>query len=466
MRTRLTLGILLTLACGLASAQPPPPQWPDDFVYVGKTVLANAPYPNDAYGHAVGDWKYGKGLTFHIQADGSIAIFAGSWNPQTVLRWTTKPAADGTFSGSATFVRTLGSIALQGELIGLYTKDGVSLYASFNSIYDADPATAVTLARAKIDPSTGMLAKAGAWKFANRSDKMTMGGLTAVPDWWRTQYLQGCDTLAGWGGYWSIIAVGVSMGPAATCFTLPGDAEAPADGSPSTTPLPNTAVLGFPFSSSTTTWTPATHRIDLDYNQRYGWGWWPATVPGGSAFGYWNPGDWLYQGCAWVDTPGLSGQVCLPELQEGCNWYGSNLNPPSLPVCNTTPGQPASLNSNRQQPWVFIYDPADLGAVVQGRQPQTSVQPASQTRMTFPGVTTPFPGLPNQGHIIAGVAFDAGTKLFAVLLRDATSSTSRPAIYWYRAVDPLKSYTFTATRSTTVTTTEQTTVTVKADERG
>jgi hypothetical protein len=440
--TRLACTLALLIWAAQASAQTHVvPTWPNDFVYVGKTTLAFAPYPNDAFGKPIGDWKFGKGLALHVEPDGTIAIFAGSWNPQTVLRWKVKPAADGTFSGNAAFVRTLGPLATQGELIGIYTRDGTTLYGSFNSTYDGDPAIATTLARATIDPVTGLLVKGGSWQYANRSDKMTMGGLTAVPAWWRTQYQQGCDTLAGFGGYWSVVATGpVSMGPAATCFTLPSDAA---------TPLPNVPVLGFPFSSSTTTWTPSTHRVDTDYNQRYGWGWWPATVPSGSAFGYWNPGDWLYQGCAWVDTGGLSGLVCLPELQEGCNWYGDNAVPPKPPVCNSTPGKAASLNSNRQRPWVFIYDPKDLGAVATGQQPQTAVQPVSQTPMTFAGITLPFPGLPDMNHIVAGVTFDPDSHLFAVLVRDSSTLSSRPTIFWYRAMDPLKPFTVVRTRQTT-----------------
>jgi hypothetical protein len=405
--------------------------WPNDFTYIGKTVLAWAPSPNDSGGRPVGDFRFGKGLAVHAEVDGSVSIYTGSWNPQPVLRWRVVPTADGTFSGNAGFVQSLGTgVWVNGELIGLFVDDEGDLISSFNSTYDGDPTIAWTMGRSYIDPVTGTAVTRGTFKFANRSDKMTQGGVTAVPDWWRAKYNQNCNALVGWGGYWSVIATGpASMGPAATCITLPRDTDmAPTGGT--TTPIPNIPVLGFPYSSSLTVQTPATQRVDIDYWQTYGWGWWPAKVSSGP--GYWNPGDWLYQGCTWADTGAVSGLVCVPLLQEGCNWYGSNATPQTLPVCSTTPGKAAALNSQRQQPWVFIYDPADLGAVVTGAQPQTSVQPKSQTPLSLPGVTMPFPGLPDTNHIITGVTFEATQKWLAIMVRDTSTSTGRPTIYWYK----------------------------------
>jgi hypothetical protein len=422
----------------VVSPPPPPPStpvvpvWPNDFTYLGKTVLQSAPYPNDSAGRPVGDFRFGKGLAVHAEADGSVSIFTGSWNPQPMLRWRTTPV-NGAFSGSAAFVRSLGtSVYLHGELIGLYLDDDGDLISSFNSTYDGDPTIDWTMGRAYLDPVTGAAISRGTFKFANRSDKMTQGGVTSVPDWWRTKYNQNCNGLVGWGGYWSVIATGpASMGPAAACITLPRDTDMPVGGGGNPTPLPNIPVLGFPFSSSLTVQTPATQRTDIDYYQTYGWGWWPAKVTSG--LGNWNPGDWLYQGCTWADTGAVSGLVCVPLLQEGCNWYGSNLTPPVAPVCNPgVPGQPATLNSQRQRPWVFIYDPADLGAVVTGARSQTSVQPVSQTPLTLPGVTTPFPGLPDMNHLITGVTFEPTKGWLAIMVRDTSTATGRPSIYWYK----------------------------------
>jgi hypothetical protein len=406
--------------------------WPNDFAYIGKTVLQSAPYPNDAYGQPVGDYRFGKGLAVHAEADGSVTIFAGSWNPQPVLRWRVKPATDGTFSGNATFVQSLGTgVYVHGELIGLYLDDSGDLISSFNSTYDGDPTVDWTMGRAYIDPSTGTAVSRGTFKFASRSDKMTQGGVTGVPAWWQSAYNQDCNALVGWGGYWSVIATGpASMGPAAACITLPGDADMPAGGGGNTTPIPNVPLLGFPFSSSLTSQTPATQRVDTDYYQTYGWGWWPATISSG--LGYWNPGDWLFQGCTWADTAAVSGLICVPMLQEGCNWYGSNAVPPVSPVCNPTPGQAAALNSNRQRPWVFVYDPKDLGDVAIGARSQTSVQPVAQTALALPGVTYPVPGNPDMNHMITGVTFEPTKKWLAIMVRDTSTSTGRPTIYWYK----------------------------------
>lgn len=177
--------------------------------------------------------------------------------------------------------------------------------------------------------------------------------------------------------------------------------------------------------------TPATHRADIDYYQTYGWGWWPAKVASGA--GYWNPGDFLYQGCTWADTTAVSGLICVPVLQGGCNWYGSNLTPPVAPICNPgVPGKAATLNSQRQRPWVFVYSPADLGAVVTGARTQNSVQPVRQTPLALPGVTLPFPGLPDMNHLITGVTFEPTKKWLAIMVRDTSTSTGRPTIYWYK----------------------------------
>jgi hypothetical protein len=406
--------------------------WPNDFTYIGKTTLASAPYPNDAYGSPVGDFRFGKGLAVHAEADGSVSIFAGSWNPQPVLRWRTTPV-NGTFSGNATFVRSLGTgVYVHGELIGLFVDDEGDLISSFNSTYDGTSTIDWTMGRAHIDPVTGVAVSRGTFKFANRSDKMTQGGVTAVPDWWRAKYNQNCDGLVGWGGYWSVIAMGpASMGPAAACFTLPRDTDMPVGGGTSPTPLSNIPVLGFPFSSSLSVQTPATHRADIDYYQTYGWGWWPAKVASGA--GYWNPGDFLYQGCTWADTTAVSGLICVPVLQGGCNWYGSNLTPPVAPVCNPGgAGKAATLNSQRQRPWVFVYSPADLGAVATGARTQSSVQPVRQTPLALPGVTLPFPGLPDMNHLITGVTFEPTKKWLAIMVRNTSTSTGRPTIYWYK----------------------------------
>lgn len=406
------------------------PQWPTDFTYVGKTTLANAPYPNDKYGAKIGDYRFGKALAVHKETAGSFSIYMASWNPQVILKWTATPV-NGVFSGNAGFVRVMGSIPYQGEIIGLYMDKTGALVGSFNSTYDLDWSIAVTLSRASISPTTGKLVSKGSWRFANRPDKMTMGGVTAVPDWWRTRYGQTCNALAGWGGYWSGIERGPdSMGPAATCFTLPTDADNVNAGGTSPYARANRPVLGFPYSSSKTVHTPATKRADISYWQTYGWGWWPSKVP--TTPGWWNPGDWLYQGCTWVNNNTRSGLVCVPMLQQGCNWYGSTASPPVPPPCNATAGKSATLNSNRQMPWVFIYDPDDLGEVANGQRSQSSVQPVMEVPLRLPNVTVPFPGLPSMNHIIAGVTYDPASNLLAIMLRNTSTLSTRPVIYWYR----------------------------------
>jgi hypothetical protein len=425
---RLSFGLILAALVGvlrLDATGPAVPHWPDDFTFVGTTRLSTTTSANDSFGSPLGDYSFGKGLAVHGEADGTVTIYAGSWNPQATLKWTTKPV-DGQFSGNATFVRSLGVPISHGEIIGLYfDPDTNALFASFNNTYDADPATASTLSRNVIDPATGHWIRSGAWVFENRSDKMTQGGVTRVPEWWRTKYNQpNCTALAGFGGYWNVAATGpVSVGPAATCFKLPTDADA-------NTVSPkwrNTPVLGYPFGERG--W-PAAERQDIDYWQVLGWGAKPQKVK--AAPGWFAPGDQVWQGCSWVDTAAVSGLVCVPMLNEGCIWYGDNRTPPKSPVCNPTPGAKASINSSRQVPWVMIYDPADLGAVARRKKSQSAIQPVQQAKFEPPGITLPFPGQPDLNHMVIGVTYEPTLQLLAVMLRDTSTVSTRPSIYWFK----------------------------------
>ncbi len=447
-----TLTVVLGLALLLARAayaQPPAPHWPNDFTYLGSTTLPAPPYPGNPPN---GDWSFGKGLALRLESDGSVTLFTGSWNPQVILHWRVTKGSDGTFSGVAAFKGNLGSVPLHYYLFGLYWDLPTStLYASSQNDYDAAPSIDVSLGRATVDPATGRLVAAGTFTFAGRSDKFTQGGVTALPDWFQKAY--GCGRLGvGYGGYWSVIATGpASMGPAFACFDPPA---------PSVTSgaLPNRALLGYPYSASTTTHTPAAER-DSDYTQTVGWGWWPKHVTSGP--GYWVPGDSLWQGCAYVDTGAVSGLVCIPMLHNGCVWYGSNASPPTLPECSATPGKAAALNSQRARHWVYIYDPRDLGAVATGQKAQNAIQAVQRVPLDLPGVPQPLVGWPGIPRMVTGVSFEPTSGLFAVMIRNVSIAGGRPTIVWYQ-VRRTQAFTFTATRTTTVTTIEQTSVTVQA----
>lgn len=426
MKTLATLA--LALFASTAQAQPPVPHWPEDFKYVGSTTLPTPPAGN-------GDSTFGKGLSVVLEADKSFSLYTGSWNPQVILKWSVTRAADGSFAGAAAFKSNLGTAPIHYFLYGIhYDLLTGAFYFSSQNDYDTNPATDVSLGRATIDQVTGKLVSSGTFTFAARSDKMTQGGLTDVPGWF--QKLHPCGRfLAGWGGYWSIIAIGpASMGAAATCFDPP-------DMSVTTGAIANTPVLGYAFSSSLTVHTPAAER-NTNYNQRYGWGWWPATVTTGP--GWWVPGDSLWQGCTWVDTPAVSGLVCVPMLHEGCNFYGSNALPPTLPVCAPYPGKAASLNSERARHWVFIYDPRALGAVADRLTPQNGIQAVQRAVLELPGVPQPLGGWPGIARMVTGVTFEPTSGLLAVMIRNTSVTGGRPVIFWYQ-VRRTQPYTFTAT---------------------
>lgn len=428
-----TLAILIALTSA-AAAQPAVPHWPDDFRFLGTTTLPSAPWP------ANGDSNFGKGLAVRLEKDGTVTLFTGSWAPQVVLTWQAPRGADGTFSGSAAFTGNLGTPPLHYYLFGLYWDPPTSmLYASSQNDYDGSGTIDMSLGRATIDPVTGKLAAAGSYTFAGRSDKFTQGGITALPDWFQKAY--GCGRLAvGWGGYWSVIATGpASMGPAGACFDPP-------DASVTKGAIANTALLGYPYSSSTVTHTAAAER-DADYTQTFGWGWWPKHVPADP--GFWVPGDSLWQGCAYVDTGAVSGLLCVPMLHNGCVWYGDNAIPQKPPECSTTPGKAAALNSTRARHWVYIYDPRDLGAVATGQKAQNAIQAAQRVPLDLPGVPQPLTGWPNIPRMVTGVSFEPTSGLFAVMIRNAALG-GHPTVFWYQ-VRRTQSFTITRTRTTTAT---------------
>lgn len=429
-RVPMVVALFLLLA-GLASAQPRPPQWPQDFTYLGSTTVPQAPAPLTVNG----DSPFGRGLAVRVEADGTYA-YLGSWNPQVILKWRIpRDPVTGAFSGSAVFTKNLGRIPIYGSLFGLYIDLPTNTFwASSESEYDADPVINDTLGRATLDPTTGTLVPGGRFSFAGRSDKMTKGGVTALPAW--LQKILGCGPLAvGFGAYESVIATGpASMGPALACFDPP--AVSAASGA-----IPNKALLGYPFSSSTVIQTPAAER-DTNYNQRYGWGWWPATVS--AAPGWWNPGDMIWQGCAYVDTSAVSGLVCAPFLEGGCNWYGSNAIPPTLPVCSAVPGKAASLNAQWATHWIYTYDWRDLASVATGQKPQNGIQAWQRAELQLPGVTYPLAGLPSTPRMVTGVYYEPTQHLFAIMVRNTSVAGGRPTIFWYQ-VRSTQPYTLTAT---------------------
>jgi hypothetical protein len=60
------------------------------------------------------------------------------------------------------------------------------------------------------------------------------------------------------------------------------------------------------------------------------------------------------------------------------------------------------------------------------------VQPVAQTALALPGVTYPVPGNPDMNHMITGVTFEPTKKWLAIMVRDTSTLTSRPTLYWYK----------------------------------
>lgn len=243
----------------------------------------------------------------------------------------------------------------------------------------------------------------GAWRFANRSCKMTMGGPCSVPDWFAAAHAPGRRLAAGFGGYFSIVATGpASMGPALTAF----DPEALSgrgvqNGAP---PVPNTVLVGYPFTPRPGPGIDRAHR-DTDYRTEFD-GWNPVGDTG-----FWSWTDHLAQAGAWIDTPTVSGFLTCPTLGNGRTWY-----------------ETSTLHAERASHRWYVYDPADLADVAAGRKQQWQIQPAARWAVQYPSITYPLPGWSDgPAQPVTGVAWDAPTKRLYVGLRHAWRPSGPPA---------------------------------------
>jgi hypothetical protein len=98
--------------------------------------------------------------------------------------------------------------------------------------------------------------------------------------------------------------------------------------------------------------------------------------------------------------------------------------------CGSGKGSPASLNSERETHWLYLYAPADLIAVAKGEKKQNEIQPSSMTRLEIPNLPQPSIGMPSSHHHVAGIGYLPSQRLFAVLYRDLTA---RPRLHLWRA---------------------------------
>jgi hypothetical protein len=276
---------------------------------------------------------------------------------------------------------------------GLYwdTTDS-RLYWSYGDGYNTVSARDPSFGFSTLNESTGKANAVGAWRTTNRSCKMAMGGILEIPQWFANQYCDGRRLGAGFGGYFSIAAQGpVSAGPALCAFN-PSGLNATNHGSG----LPVTDLVAYPFHANAYGPPDRAHR-DTDYRTEFD-GWNPKN-----GVGYWSWTDWLWQAAVWVDTPSVHGLLYFPILGNGRTWY-----------------ETSTLHAERASHWWYVYDPADLARVAQGKLEPWQAQAARTWKHEYPGIQYPLPGWSDEpAQMIVGSTWDATAKRVYIAVRHA-----------------------------------------------
>lgn len=264
------------------------------------------------------------------------------------------------------------------------------LYWSYGDGYNAVSANDPSIGYSTLNDQNGTSQAAGAWRFAGRGCKATMGGITPIPRWFADAYCGGRRLGAGFGGYFSIVGVGPAhLGPALCAFAPPDLAI-----NPNLSTLAFNDLVGYPFNLTPYTAPDRCHR-DTDYTNEFD-GWNPRD-----GVGYFSWTDYIWQGAVWIDTPTKHGLVYFPTLGNGRTWY-----------------QNSTLNATRASHWWFVYDPADLARVAQGQKQQWEIQPRNTWRVNYPGMLNPLPGWSDEPrNMITGVTFDPATGHLYIAVR-------------------------------------------------
>ncbi len=202
----------------------------------------------------------------------------------------------------------------------------------------------------EISDLTGAATAHGPWRVTDRPEKQTRGGCLRIPQWFADRYTAGKSLGAGFGGYFSIIGTGGSMGPALAAVSDPDPTrDAPRAG------LPGVPLVGYTFGG------PVRCERNPDYISYYddltGGG--PFQASGG--IGRWTWSDMLYGAAAWIDMPAVHGLLFLSKMGQGRVRYEN-----------------ATTKADRGVYEWFVYDPRDLADVAQGRKAEDQIQPVAR----------------------------------------------------------------------------------------
>lgn len=302
----------------------------------GTPTVVSIPAPSVAN---VGDFPFGTGTAIRQMPQGGWHaghwhVYSSSW-PDTIMLEYELPVS---LSGPATFIQKIGDFTHYSQMGGdslFFDDDTQRLCISSGAQYTLENGRN-TLVCAEMDFVTGKLKTATdpvtgvvtvpkrSWNFqvcvngvcVPRPDRMTQSGVLRIRNEEIAQKLKG-HYVAGFGGTYSVIANGVSMGFSGCSFELPPQSYSG--------PITCIPILGYPTDSR----GGANYmNRDGDYMQVLGWDTNPQRGSDAIAkygTGKFAPEDGLYGMAAdIIDVNGAQAFVGVCEIQRGCIAYGDN----------------------------------------------------------------------------------------------------------------------------------------------
>jgi hypothetical protein len=321
-----------------------------------------------------GDPQLGNGVAVRVLPDGTVRLYMASANPPIILQGDVDidSLVDGKYPTPKW--KSLGSLPCTwSKAWGVFydaRDEAPAIYLTCHSDYDGDAPVAATLSRGRFD-ADGYLISDGQWAF-DRSDKMTDGGVTQLPDG---------RLGVGFGGYRSVVATGpASMGAALAAFDRP---RAPGV-------IPVQPLLGYPYSKNK---VPRMRRPGDNYIQDIGAELENYPTPGPDEIGETTWADWFMQSGVWVETASLSGFLMIWQRGTGRIWYTN------------------TINAEGWQYDLVAYG----GEILSGDRPQNDYQPEVDEPFT-PPVALPVNGqhADHPGNVITGVSYDERAQILVV----------------------------------------------------
>lgn len=427
---------LLTVAAGLTPLPTPtPPPLPPpagkaaltsaDFTYVGTFYL---PYEATAYAHGFTLRRVGtelRALTlaytetgqqlieFRVPSDLSgIPTAVVTRNFGNIFR-----KAGGTYA-----MPSMANAATTTVIFGLYWDPLTQrLYWTGGGTYEVTGAQYASVCYSTLDDTLKKGTAVGCWGFKDRSWKFTIGGVTALPQWWADLHTGGRRLAAGFGGGAASSGVTTaSMGPALTAFD-PNFGGAAA----SALTVAHTPLVGYPWGGTandgvnswyslglpapTDEYPERAHR-NADYTNELDPNWGPH---GGKGRWTWTDGA-MGQIGTWIDTSTRHGFFIARTQPDGRLWYGNG-----------------GSNAERASHQWDIYDPADLATVANGATRQWAIQPRASIAVQYPGFAYPLITNGYYWHATTGVTFDPVARRLYIMVRGANPEW-QSAVYVYQ----------------------------------